>query len=79
MIEEMALILILFFFSCLDGDFHRSTSNGVYISQPARFARVRSQAEEFNKRNLSRFRLNTVLGFAHESLKSCFKFIFMKL
>ena len=32
-------------FPFLDGDVPRSTSYGVYISQPIRFARVSSQSE----------------------------------
>ena len=36
----------------LDGDVPRSPSNGVYISQLIRFARVCSNVYDFNKRNL---------------------------
>ena len=39
-------------FSFLDGDVPRSPSYGVYISQLIRFARVCSNFEEFNNRNL---------------------------
>ena len=38
-------------FPFLDGDVPRSTSNGVYISQLIRFARVSSQVDDFNTRN----------------------------
>ena len=38
-------------FSFLDGDVSRSTSYGVYISQPTRFARVSSHVDDFNTLN----------------------------
>ena len=38
-------------FPFLDGDVPRSTSNGVYISQIIRFARVSSHVVHFNSRN----------------------------
>ena len=37
-------------FPFLDGDVHRSTSYGVYISQLIRFARVSSHVDDFNTR-----------------------------
>ena len=40
-------------FPFLDGDFPRSTSYGVYISQLIRFARVSSLVADFNARNKS--------------------------
>ena len=39
-------------FPFLDGDVPRSPSYGVYISQLIRFARVCSNVDDFNKRNL---------------------------
>ena len=39
-------------FPFLDGDVPRSPSYGVYISQLIRFARVCSNADDFNNRNL---------------------------
>ena len=39
-------------FSFLDGDVPRSPSYGVYISQFIRFARVCSNVDDFNNRNL---------------------------
>ena len=39
-------------FPFLDRDFSRSPSYGVYISQLIRFARVCSNVEDFNNRNL---------------------------
>ena len=38
-------------FPFLDGDVPRSTSYGVYISQPIRFARASSYTSDFNTRN----------------------------
>ena len=38
-------------FPFLDGEVHRSTSYGVYISQLIRFARVSSHVDDFNTRN----------------------------
>ena len=38
-------------FPLLDGDVPRSTFYGVYISQLIHFARVSSQADDFNTRN----------------------------
>ena len=38
-------------FPFLDGDVPRSTSYGVYISQPIRFARASSCVADFNTRN----------------------------
>ena len=38
-------------FQFLDGDVPRSTSYGVYIVQPIRFARASSHASDFNTRN----------------------------
>ena len=40
-------------FLFLDGDIPRSPSYGVYISQLIRFARVSSNVDDFNNRNLS--------------------------
>ena len=45
------LILKLSIFLSLDGDVPRSTSYGVYISQPIRFARASCHAADFNTRN----------------------------
>ena len=39
-------------FPFLDGDVHRSPSYGVYISQLVRFARVCSNVDDLNNRNL---------------------------
>ena len=46
------MILILKNFPFLDGDVPRSPSYGLYISQLIRFARVCSNVDDFNNRNL---------------------------
>ena len=38
-------------FPFLDGDIPRSTSYGVFISQPIRFLRVSNHVDDFNTRN----------------------------
>ena len=52
MIKGMILILKKVYFPFLDGDVPRSPSYGVYISQLIRFARVCSNVDNFNNRNL---------------------------
>ena len=51
-------------FPFLDGDVPRRPSNGVYISQLIRFARVCSHVDDFNTRNkyLTANLLNRVIG-----------------
>ena len=51
-------------FPFLDGDVPRSTSYGVYISQPIRFARASSYVADFNTRNklLTQKFLNKAIG-----------------
>ena len=51
MTNAMTLILVLYFFSFLNGDVPRSASYGVYISQLIRFARVCNHVADFNARN----------------------------
>ena len=46
------LLLYIVNFPFLDGDVPRSPSYGVYISQLSRFARVCSNVDDFNNRNL---------------------------
>ena len=50
-------------FPFLDGDVSRSPSYGVYISQLIRFARVCSNVDEFNNRNLT---VNLIRVFLHD-------------
>ena len=52
MINWMILIFEIVNFSFLDGDVPHSPSYGVYISQLIRFARVCSNVNDFNNRNL---------------------------
>ena len=49
--DDFELCIVNFQF--LDGDVPSSTSNGVYISQLFRFARVSSHLADFNARNRS--------------------------
>ena len=49
--KRMTLILTKQFFFLLDEDVPRSTSNGVYNSQPIRFTRVPGHLADFNARN----------------------------
>ena len=51
-------------FPFLDGEFPRSTSYGVYISQLIRFARASSYVTDFNTRNklLTQHILNKAIG-----------------
>ena len=51
-INRMILILKKVNFPFLDGDVPRSPSYGVYISQLIRFARVCSNVDDFNNRNV---------------------------
>ena len=51
-INGMILILQIVNFPFLDGDVPRSPSYGVYISQLIHFARVCSNVDDFNNRNL---------------------------
>ena len=57
----------------LDGDVPRSTSYGIYISQPIRFARVSSHIDDFNTRNkiLTAKRLRQ--GYRYRKIKFCFQ------
>ena len=52
MINGMILNFEIVKFPFLDGDIPRSPSYGVYISQRIRFARVCSNVDDFNNRNL---------------------------
>ena len=53
MINAMTLILIKYFFPFSDGAVPRRLSNGAYVSQPIRFARVCRRVDYFNARNNS--------------------------
>ena len=63
-------------FPFLDGDVTRSTSNGVYISQFIRFARVSSHVDDFNTRNKVLTAKLLSQGYRYHKLrKAFFKFI----
>ena len=59
-------------FPFLDGDVPRSPSYGVYISQLIRFARVCSNVDDFNNRNL--FSTAKLLKQGHKIRKAFSKF-----
>ena len=56
----------------LDGDFPRSTSYGVYISQLIRFARVCSHVADFNARNKSLTAKLLQQGYRYHKLRKTF-------
>ena len=49
--DDFDIVNFTFTIFTIDGDFPRSTSYGVYISQLIRFARVSSHVDDFNTRN----------------------------
>ena len=51
MINDMIFYFDIVNFPFLDGNFPRSASYGVYISQLIRFARMSSHVDDFNNRN----------------------------
>ena len=59
-------------FPFLDGDFPRSTSYGVYISQLIRFARVSSHVADFNARNKSLTAKLLQQGYRYHKLRKTF-------
>ena len=59
-------------FPFLDGDFPRSTSYGVYISQLIRFARVSSHVVDFNARNKSLTAKLLQQGYRYHKLRKTF-------
>ena len=50
--ENNVFLVLNLFYSFLDGDVPRSPSYGVYISQLIRLARVCSNVDDFNNKNL---------------------------
>ena len=64
-------------FQFLDGDDPRSTSQGVYISQLIRFARVSSHVDDFNTRNKVLTAKLLRQGYRYHKLRKAFsKFYF---
>ena len=59
-------------FPFLDGDVPRSTSDGVYISQLIRFARVSSHVVDFNARNKSLTAKLLHQGYRYHKLRKTF-------
>ena len=70
MINGMILIFEIVNFPFLDGDFPRSPSYGVYISQLIRFARVCSN--DFNNRNLFLTAKFLKQGFRYHKIRKAF-------
>ena len=63
-------------FSFLDGDVSRSPSYGVYISQLIRFARVCSNVDEFNNRNLFLTAKLLKQGYRYHKIRKAFSKFF---
>ena len=59
-------------FPFLDGDVPRSPSYGVYISQLIRFARVCSNVDDFNNRNLSLTAKLLKQGYRYHKIRKAF-------
>ena len=59
-------------FPFIDGDVPRSPSYGVYISQLIRFARVCSNVDEFNNRNLFLFAKLLKQGYRYHKIRKAF-------
>ena len=59
-------------FPFLDGYVHRSPSYGVYISQLIRFARVCSNVDDFNNRNLFLTAKLLKQGYRYHKLRKAF-------
>ena len=59
-------------FPFLDGDVLRSPSYGVYISQLIRFARVCSNVDDFNKRNLFLTAKLLKQGYSYHKIRKVF-------
>ena len=75
MINVTTLILKLSIFLFLDGEFPRSTSYGVYISQLIRFARASSYVADFNAHNKLLTQKLLKQGYRYHKLrKTCSKF-----
>ena len=62
----------LFNVTFLDGDVPRSPSYGVYISQLIRFARVCSNVDDFNNRNLLLTAKLLTQGYRYHKIRTAF-------
>ena len=58
--------------SILGGDVPRSTSYGVYISQPIRFARAFSHVSDFNTRNILFTQKSLKQGYWYHKIRKTF-------
>ena len=65
-------------FPFLDGDVPRSTSNGVYISQLIRFARVSNHVADFNARNKSLTAKLLQQGYRYHKLRKTFPKFYLR-
>ena len=59
-------------FPFLDGDFPRSTSYGIFISELIRFARMSSHAADFNAHNKSLTAKHLQQGYRYHKLRNTF-------
>ena len=60
------------YFTILDGDVPRSTSDGVYISQLIRFARTSSHVADFNTQNTFLTQKLLKQGYRYHKLRKTF-------
>ena len=65
-------------FPFLDGDVARSPSYGVYISQLIRFARVCSNVDDFNNRNLFLTAELLKQGYSHHKIRKAFSKFYLR-
>ena len=63
-------------FPFLGGDFPRSPSYGIYISQRIRFARVCSNVDDFNYRNLLLTAKSLKQGYRYHKIRKAFSKIY---
>ena len=78
MINVTTLILTLSIFLFIDGDVHRSTSYGVYISQLIRFARASSQFADFITRNKVLTQKLFKQGYRYNKLRNTFSKLYQR-
>ena len=69
---NVTILILKLSFPILIGDVHRSTSYGVYISQPIRFARASSHVADFNTRNKLLTQKFLKLGYWYQKLRKTF-------
>ena len=74
----MIWISILFIFPFLDGDVPRTTSNGVYIPQLIRCARVSSDLTDFSTHNESSTAKLLQHGYRYHKLRKAFSKFYLR-